>query len=234
MDQERIEHMRGIFTGPLLKFRESLLMMASLTDRNLTMALSALAERDDAKALLVESEDSVIDRLEIDLDEMVVGYIATHGAVATTCRLMLASSRISESLENIADQAVSIARRARQLNQLPEVPVDIDIPKAGSLVLHMIRDSIGSFVDIDPERAHGLIKKDKEVDELNRLFERQLNAYMMEHPESVTSCVHLMVISRSLERAGDSAKKIAEDVYYLYTAQDIRHEHAGGAPRPVL
>ncbi|MFQ3671060.1 MAG: PhoU domain-containing protein [Verrucomicrobiia bacterium] len=201
-------------------------MMASLTDRNFTMALNAYLERDDAKADLVETEDEVVDRLEMEIDEMVVNYIATHGAIATTCRLMITATKISEGLENFADQAVSIARRARMLNRLPEVHVPVDVLGVGKMVLANMRECISTFVDVEPERAAALVKKDKEIDLLTKGFEKVLHEFMSEHPDSIVQCMNLLILIRALERAGDSAKKIAGDVHFLYTAQDIRHEGA--------
>ncbi len=226
MDTKRVDFMRGIFRGPLLKFREDLLMMASLTDRNFTMALNAYLERDDAKAEMVEAEDEVVDRLEMDMDEMVVSYIATHGAVATTCRLMITATKISEGLENFADQAVSIARRARALNQLEPIHVPVDILGVGKMVLANMRECITTFVDVEPERAAALVKKDKQIDQMTKSFEAVLQDYMAENPSSIVQCMNLFIIIRALERAGDNAKKIAGDVHFLYTAQDIRHEGA--------
>lgn len=223
MDEERLRYMRNIFTGDLIKFRESLLMMASLTDRNLTMALNALMHRDEEKASLVESEDSVIDQLEIETDEMVVSYISRHGTMATYTRLMIIASRISERLESIADQATTIARRARTLAQSPEVFPRIDIPKVGQMVLDQMRESINAFVEVEPEKAAAIVKKDKEIDALTKDAERYLIEYMQENPHAVPACVQYLIICRSLERAGDHIKKIAEDVYFLYTAEDIRH-----------
>lgn len=226
MDSNRVDYMRGIFRGPLLKFREELLMMASLTDRNFTMALNSYLERDDAKADMVEAEDEVVDRLEMEIDEMVVSYIATHGAMATTCRLMLTATKISEGLENFADQAVNIARRARLLNALPEIHPPVDILQIGTMVLANMRECINTFVDVEPERAAALVKKDKEIDTLTRSYEKILQEFMTDHPHAITQCMHLLIIIRALERAGDNAKKIAGDVHFLYTAQDIRHEGA--------
>lgn len=226
MDQQRLDDMRGIFKGPLLHFREILLMMASLTDRNLTLALSALTELDCEKADLVESEDSEVDRLEMQVDDMVVTYLSTHGAVATICRLMLATTKISESLENIADQAVNIARRTKLLSTLPEVHLSVDLPKMGKIGLGMIRDSIDAFVNVNPDKALSVIKTDKELDHLDKAYEVELRQIMNDHPHLVAQCIHHLRVTRSLEQVGDQAKCIAEDVYFLYTARDIRH-HKG-------
>ncbi|MDX6766695.1 MAG: phosphate signaling complex protein PhoU [Candidatus Methylacidiphilales bacterium] len=225
---ERLEHNRGIFRGPLLRIKDHLLMMASLTDRNLNIALQAFLTRDDGKADLVESEDAVIDRLEIEIDELVVTYVSTHGPMATTCRLAIMSSKMCESLESIADQAVTIARRARLLNVLPEPPVNLEIAKLANLVLAMMREAIVAFVDVDPDSARALVGRDKEVDAINKANEAALYSAMVADPAHIPACLHLMFVSRSLERVGDYAKNLAQDVVYLYTAQDIRHRGASG------
>ncbi|NJK92842.1 MAG: phosphate signaling complex protein PhoU [Blastochloris sp.] len=224
MDNERIEHLKGLFTGPLLDLKENLLMMAGLTDRNLNLALSALMERDDAKAELVEAEDAIIDRLEVEIDEAVVLYVSTHGPIATECRIAFSVSKISESLERIADQAVAIARRTRQLNRLPESDRSGDYLKMGKLVIGMMRDGIHSFVNVDPERAKEIVGRDKEVDRMNREIEAELHRTMAIDTANIPSYVHLLFISRALERSGDYCKSIGEDVHFLFTAQDIRHE----------
>ncbi|MEM1158590.1 MAG: phosphate signaling complex protein PhoU [Verrucomicrobiota bacterium] len=223
MNQEREDFLRGVFTGPLLKLKDTLLMMASLTDRNMTLAVTSYTERNEEKAALVEAEDAVIDKLEIEVDDMVVTYVSTHGPMATACRVALSASKISEALENIADQSVTIARRSRHLARLPEVEAGADIPKMAQLTLAMIRDSISAFVEVDPEKALEIKKRDKEVDKLNHAYEQKLNEIMQEKPELVEACTHTMLICRSLERSADYAKNIAEDVVFLYTAQDIRH-----------
>jgi phosphate transport system protein len=224
MDHERLEHMRGIFKGSLLNLKDTLLMMASLTDRNLTMALSAYLERDDNKAESVETEDNVVDRLEIEIDDMVVTYLATHGPMATECRMAFCASKISPALEGIADQAVSIARRVRHLNSLAEVQSGIDILPMGKMVLGMIREAINTFVEVNPDRAAPIVLQDKQVDEINRENEKNLYRVMAENTQHIPACIHIMFISRALEKCGDYAKQIAEEVHYLYTAQDIRHE----------
>ena len=112
----------------LADIREQLLLMSGLTERNLALAMRALVERDNKLCDLVEAEDTPIDQLEIHIDEMVITYMATHGPIARDCRLMLAASKISSNLERIADQAVKIARRARELNHEPLLKPLIDIP----------------------------------------------------------------------------------------------------------
>jgi phosphate transport system protein len=224
MTSERLEHMKGIFRGDLQKLREMLLMMSSIADRNLTMALSGLVDRDDKKAETVLSEDSQLDQLEIDIDEQVVTFMATHGPIATACRLMLATSKMSSNLETIGDQAVTIARRTKILNAEPQLKPLIDIPRMARIAIEMMRASTDAFVDFQPDKALEVIKRDKEVDEINRQLERELTSYMVENPNTITRALNLMLVARSIERAADCAKSNAEEVYFLLTAKDIRHD----------
>jgi len=213
------------FETQLALIRESMLMMSSLTDRNLSQALKALVDRDDRLAHLVEVEDSEIDQLEIDVDELVIAYMATHAPVATDCRFMLAASKISSNLERIGDQATTISRRVRELNKEPLLKPLIDIPVMAEIAQGMLRDSIAAFIDRNVELAAEIIPRDQSVDDLNRQLARELTTYMMEDPKSITRALNLIVIAKCLERVADHAANIAEDVYYLYRGEDIRHQH---------
>ncbi|PTY01019.1 phosphate transport system regulatory protein PhoU [Verrucomicrobia bacterium LW23] len=208
----------------LSKIRETVLMMSSLAERNLRLAMKALVERDSALIDTVEAEDTQLDELEVALDEMVITYIALQAPVAFDCRLMLVSSKISSNLERLADQAVSIARRARDLNNEPELKPMIDIPRMADIALGMIRDSMTAFVDGNAELAQQIIRRDKSVDEINRQLARELTTYMLESPSTITRAINLTLVARSLERIADHAKNIAEEIFYLYQAVDIRHE----------
>jgi len=221
------------FQAQLTQIRETMLMMSSLTERNLSNALKALVDRDDKLADLVETEDTMIDQLEIKLDEMVIAYMATRAPVATDCRFMLAASKISSNLERIGDQATTIVRRARDLNKEPLLKPLIDIPIMGEMALEMLRDSITAFVDGNSDLAHEIIARDRTVDDINRQLARELTTYMMENPKTITRALNLMMIAKCLERVADHAANIAEDVYYLYRGQDIRHQNKLKANQPA-
>lgn len=216
-------HINSASTEHLAKLRETLLMMSSLADRNLNLALKALVERDSKLADTVEAEDSQLDTLEVAVDEQVIAHMALHAPVATDCRFMLVASKISSNLERIGDQAVTIARRAKELNGEPLLKPLIDIPRMGDIALNMLRDSITSFVDGKPESTPDIVKRDKKVDEINRQLARELTSFMMEDPTTITRALNLLLVARSLERVADHTKNIAEEVYYLYNAKDIRH-----------
>ena len=221
----------------LADIREQLLLMSGLTERNLSLAMRALVERDDKLCDLVEAEDDTIDRLEIQIDEMVITYMATHGPIAKDCRLMLTASKISNNLERIADQATKIARRARELNTEPLLKPLIDIPLMADIAQEMLRDSITAFVDANNELAVEIIARDKSVDSINKQLARELTSYMVEDPKTITRALNLMTVAKAIERVADHATNIAEEVFYLNRGEDIRHEPslkqppAGGGAR---
>jgi len=214
----------------LIDIREQLLRMSGLTERNLALAMRALMERDDKLCDTVEADDSEIDQLEIQIDEMVITYMATHGPVAKDCRLLLSASKISNNLERIADQATKIVRRARELNTEPLLKPLIDIPLMADIAQEMLRDSITAFVDANHELAVEIVARDRSVDSINKQLERELTGYMTEDPKFITRALNLMTVARAIERVADHATNIAEEVFYLYTAQDIRHEPARKQP----
>ena len=208
----------------LADIREQLLLMSGLTERNLSLAMRALVERDDKLCDLVEAEDNAIDQLEIQIDEMVITYMATHGPIARDCRLMLTASKISNNLERIADQATKIARRSRELNTEPLLKPLIDIPLMADIAQEMLRDSITAFVDGNNELAVEIIARDKSVDSINKQLARELTSYMIENPKTITRALNLMTVAKAIERVADHATNIAEEVFYLNRGEDIRHE----------
>src|SRR5271154_3209225 len=209
--------------------RQTLLMMASLANRNLSLAMRALVERDEKLAASVEAEDSQLDELEISIDDMVINYMATHAPVATDCRFMLVASKISSNLERIADQAVAIARRSIELNKEPLLKPLIDIPRMAQIAEGMLRDGITALIDRKPELAQEIVKRDKEVDAINKQLARELTSFMLEDPSTITRALNLTIVARCLERIADHCKNIAEEVYYLYQAVDIRHDRTPAA-----
>ena len=207
----------------LVELREQVQLMAGLAERNVAMALRALDERNDQLANVVETEDSQIDQLEVHIDEMVVHFMATHAPVAKDCRLMLAASKISANLERVGDSATTIARRARELNGPPPLEPPADFPRLRKLVCIALQDAIESFIHGDPERAAALVPRDKAIDTLCRQTFSQLTNWMLEDPAKITRCLALTAIVRTLERIGDHAANIAEEVVYLCRGEDIRH-----------
>jgi phosphate transport system protein len=207
----------------LSDIREQLLLMSSLTERNLGQATRALLDRDDQLANLVEVEDSEVDQLEKGIDEKVIIYISTHGPMAKDCRFLITASKIASELERIADQATTIARRARDLSRLPDMQSLAGIPRMADEVQAMLRQSIKAFVERDTDLALEVIGRDRLVDAEYKEAAHDVEVGIVKDPTVTARALHLLTVAKALERAGDHATNIAEEVFYLYKGEDIRH-----------
>src|SRR6516164_8360564 len=214
------------------ELKQKLLTMASHAETAVNEALRALIERDYDLALRVKEDDNVIDQLEVEIDDMAIHLLA-KAPLASDLRLVTVAMKISQNLERIGDEATKIAKRARDLSQEPPVKINLDLPRLARMALDMLKAALDSFVSHDSVAARALVPRDKEVDALNREIHQTLARHMVEHPDSIGRCLHLMVVSKSLERIADHAKKRAEDIVYLYEAQDGRHAGAKSQAAPA-
>jgi phosphate transport system protein len=210
------------YTTELSQLKECLLAMASHAESAVTGAMRALVERDDRLARTVEDDDDILDQFEIEIDDLAIHLLA-KAPLATDLRLITVAMKISQNLERVGDEAVTIARRAIDLNAEPQLKPYVDLPRMATMSLEMLRDALTAFVHREPDRARGVIPRDQDVDDLNRQLHRELSSYMVERPATITRCLRLMVISKAIERIADHATNIAEEVVYLYEAKDIRH-----------
>jgi phosphate transport system protein len=131
-------------------------------------------------------------------------------------------------LERIGDESTTIARRALELGREPQLKPYQDIPKMSHMATEMLRDALDAFVHGDTVKARAVIPRDKAVDALNRSLHQELTQFMIQDPANIGRCLHLMTISKALERIADHAKNIAEEAVYLYEARDIRHAAFAG------
>ncbi len=204
------------------RLKESLLTMASHAESAVARSMRALVERDEALARQVQEDDNILDRFEVEIDDLAI-HLLTKAPLATDLRLITVAMKISQNLERVGDEAVTIARRVIDLNTEPQLKPYVDLPRMAAMSLEMLRDALTAFVNREPDRARAVVPRDHDVDDLNRQLHRELSSYMVERPTTISRCLHLMVISKSLERIADHATNIAEEVVYLYEAKDIRH-----------
>ena len=221
--------MENYFEAGLDGLRQKLLTMASHAETAVNQALQALLQRDHDLAVRVKENDRILDQFEVDIDEMVI-QLLTKAPLATNLRLVTVAMKISQNLERIGDEATKIAKRARDLSQEPPVKINLDLPRMAHMSLDMLKAALDAFVNHDSAAARALIPRDKEVDALNKEIHQVLAQHMVSNPDTIGRCLHLMVVSKSLERIADHAKNMAEDIVYLYEAQDIRHT---GKNQPV-
>ena len=214
--------MQTHFEQELAELKNNLLTMASHAEAAVTNAVKALVDRDDQLAQKVDEDDAILDQFEMEIDEKAIQLLA-KAPLASDLRLIAVAMKVSQNLERVGDEATKISRRARDLNQEPQLKAWADIPNMAKIALDMLKSALDSFVHRDPDRARALIPRDKEVDLLNKQLHRELASYMVENPNTITRCLNLMVISKSLERIADHATNVAEEVVYLCEARDIRH-----------
>ena len=228
--------MLGQSEPELPALKEKLLIMASRAEAAVNRAVKAMIKRDDHLARQIKHEDNVIDRLEMEIDEAALALLEA-GPTGMDLRLITMAMKISHDLERVGDEATTISRRCLDLTTEPPLRYQVDIPRMATLALEMLKDALDAFVNRDPAKARAVIPRDAEVDALNKEFHRELTGYMAQDTSTITRCLNLMVIAKSLERIADHATNVAEEVVYLYEGNDIRHSgiaekrQAAGAER---
>lgn len=223
---ETNKHILGPFETALEKLRNDVLMMASLTERNLRNAMQGLLQRDSDLCNLAIADDEEIDLLEKQVDQDGIELLLRFQPVASDLRHVVSTMKLSGNLERIADQAVSIAKRARKLNQTPSLQDTDYLEPMFNEAMGVLKESMRAFIDGDVELAHSVKTRDKKLDEENREVANRLTARMGEMPDRIADFLNLLLIARNLERVGDHAKNIAEDAVYAAAAEDIRHPKA--------
>ena len=223
---ERAKHIRSSFDAALYGLKNDVLMMSSLTDRIFQTAFEALLKRDSELCDHVVAEDEEIDILERQVDQDGVNLLIRFHPVASDMREVVSAMKVSSNLERIADQSVSIARRAKHLNNRPVVRELALLEPPYRLAVTIFRDSIRAFADGDYELARTLKFKDRELDALTDDLNEKLVERASSDSELVPSYVDLIFVARALERIGDHATNIAEDSFWRDQAADIRHTYS--------
>jgi phosphate transport system protein len=202
--------------------RQKILVMASHAEKAVYQCVQSFARRDDILAECVRQDDEILDRLEVEIDEMII-LILTKAPLAGDLRLIPVAMKMSQNLERIGDEATKIAKAARALATEPALKINFDIKTIADATINMLKDALNAFAHRDSSAARAIIPRDKEIDALNKSIYQILVQYMTENPQTIGLCLNWIVAAKSLERIGDHAKNIAEAVVYLCEAEDIRH-----------
>ena len=220
-------HILGSFDEALGALRDNVLMMASLTERNLERAFRGLFERDTELCALVIADDEEIDTLEKQVDKDGIELLLRFHPVAIDLRNIIAAMKLSANLERVADQATGIARRARRLNGSITLAETHLLERMAADATAMLKDSLRAFTDGDVELAMSLKPRDRQLDALNKEINQQMTEQAQKQPEHMQIYLDLIFVARNIERIGDHATNIAEDAVYVKAAQDVRHSHPG-------
>jgi len=217
----------------LEKVRGELVGMAGRVEEMIADATRAMVERDSALAEAVIRTDPVIDGLEKTIDEACLTLLLLQEPKATDFRCIIAIQKIVGDLERMGDSAVNIAQGVLRLNtELPFEPA-VDLPGLAAVARRMVREAIDSFVRRDSALARAVCERDDEADDRYHRLYNELVAAMKESPNKVNRAVHLLLAARNLERIGDHATNVAEDVIFYLEAQDVRHTRAPSAIRDL-
>jgi phosphate transport system protein len=212
------------FDAGLRGLKEQLVLMGGHVERAIEAATEALKARDPARFAEVFEVERKVNQAHIAVDDACVKLLALQQPMARDLRTVIAILKICTDLERMGDQAVNIAHNSEvYLKEAPLKPL-VDIPEMARQVRFMVREALDAFVRGDETRARDVLARDDQVDGLKRDIFREVIALMKKDSEAVDRGLCLILIARNLERIGDHATNIAEDVIFAETGKDVRHK----------
>jgi phosphate transport system protein len=203
--------------------------MGGLAEERVSAAVQSLVSRDIAAIERVLYGDEPINGLHVEIDNRCFKLLALHQPMATDLRAIVAVVKINTDLERVGDLAVNIAEAAKRYATHPPVKKLIDIPQMGDIAQEMLHDALDAFVRRDTALAQQVLNEDDRLDSLKTQIFRELLDYMLRDPATVEPALDLILVSRHLERIGDHATNVAEDVIFMVSALDVRH-HTPNTP----
>jgi phosphate transport system protein len=212
------------FSEQLSGVREMVLRMGGLAEQMTRRVIQALVQRDAALLADVRTMETQVNQLQIEIDEACLEVIALRQPTAVDLRFIAAAMKIIVDMERIGDQAINICERAESLLAVPPLKPLIDIPRMADIAQEMLKSSLDAFVNGDDELAFATILRDDLVDQLKDQVFRELLTFMMGDPTTIPRAMDLILVSRHIERIGDHATNICEDVIFMVKGKDIRHQ----------
>ncbi len=223
------------FDVQIQELLQRLVLMGSLSEAMIHAAVRTLIERNEALGQEVFKKEAEVNELQIEVDDRAVKLTALQQPVGTDLRFLFMASRIATELERIADQAVNICQNTHHLLQAPPLKPLVDIPIMAEIAEKMVHDGLDALVKRDCDLAQKVLEDERKVDAFRNQIFRELLTYMMSDPGTIPRAMALILISRNLERVGDHATNIAEEVIYLVQGRDVRHRHEAATrtiPKP--
>jgi phosphate transport system protein len=214
------------FQEELEQLKTRLLEMGGLAEDRVRSAVEGLVGRDLPLVDRVLGGDVPINQLHIEIDSRCFKLLALYQPMAVDLRAIVSAVKINTDLERVGDLAINIAEAVRRYMRHPPVKELIDIPRMADMAQSMLRDSLDAYVRRDIALAQSVLNQDDELDALKTQVFRDLLTHMLQDPATIEPALDLILISRHLERIGDHATNVAEDVIFMVSARDVRH-HAG-------
>jgi phosphate transport system protein len=210
----------------LKKLHQAFLEESYITNEMIEKSIKGLLQRKESLLKeVIEVHEPKINEMEVDIDKKCIKMIALFQPTARDLREIMMIFKISDDLERMADHAVNIADSSLYLITVPELKPLVDIPKMAEITRGMLTDTVKSFVDRDPELAREICARDDEVDQLRDNILHELIEYMVKDSSTIQTAMHLIRISKNLERIADLTTNIAEDVVYIETGKLIKHRY---------
>ncbi|MDG5494332.1 phosphate signaling complex protein PhoU [Niveispirillum sp. BGYR6] len=222
------EHTVKSFEQELQRLSNQIAQMGGVVEAQVEAAVQAVGRRDVEGATKVMQGDARLDEFERQIEHDAIRMLALRAPVGVDLREVLVALKISADLERTGDYAANIAKRSIALAQLPVMRPATAIPRMGRLVQEMLKEVLDAYIDRDVEKAIAAWHRDAELDDLYTSLFREVLTYMMEDPRNITPCTHLLFIAKNLERAGDHATNIAENIHYLVKGQPLNAERPKG------
>lgn len=213
------------FELQLEKLKRRILKMCSLVDEQVELAIKVIEEDNSSLIDIVLEKEKKVDKYDLKIDKICQKIFALNQPVAMDLRLIMSALTINNNLERMGDLAVNIVENYKKFGKKPEWISKTNFSKMAELVREMIRNSIDSFIQEDAKLAKKVIETDETLDEYNRENHKILIDMMKENPENIQSGVALLDISKQIERLGDHATNIAEDVYFIVEARMVKHKY---------
>jgi phosphate transport system protein len=213
------------FDAEIQDLRQRLVVMGGLAESMIALALRGLLERSERHAEELARREEQVNELQMEIDARAVQLAALQQPVGADVRFLFMAARITSELERIADQAVNISQSARHLLQAPPLKPFVDTPIMAEVAQKMVRESLEALVKKDVELANRVLAEDDKLDAFRDQIFRELLTYMMADPATIPRALSLILISRNLERVGDHATNIAEEVIFWIQGRDVRHQH---------
>ncbi|TAH43062.1 MAG: phosphate signaling complex protein PhoU [Gammaproteobacteria bacterium] len=209
------EHIVKSYDEELDRLTGEILRMGDLALNELEAAINAAMERDSETAQRIVDSDQDVDNLEHEVSHDVIRLLALRQPMASDLREVLAALRIASDIERIGDYSANVAKRAIALNRVERVRPVFSLPRLGKLAGDILSEVLLAYRDRDADRALLAWARDEELDGLYTGMFRELLTYMMEDPRTITACTHLLFMAKNIERIGDHATNIAENVYFI-------------------
>lgn len=226
MDMNFNQHISQQFNADLEAIRNQMLSMGGLVQRQVSDAIDAICTGDTSSADKIIQREDDVDQMELNIDQECTHILVRRQPAASDLRMVLAVSRVVRDLERMGDEAAKVAIHALEVangNQAGSKICHQAIRHMGTAVVKMISDALDAFARHDIEGAIEVVRNDKLVDEQYASAIRELITYMMEDPRSISQAINILWILRAIERIGDHARNISEQVIYLVSGADVRH-----------